>query len=405
MTEQALAGMKVLDLTHYISGPFCTKLLADYGADVIKVEKPGTGDGARRAGPFLGDVPDPEKSGLFLYLNTNKKGITLNLKTETGKEIFRELVKNTDIVVESFGPDVMPGLGLDYRSLKKLRPGLVMTSISNFGQNGKFCDWKATEITLYALSGRMFKTGDPDREPLKFALNAYQYFTGGIASMVTIAAAIRNAIMGLGEHIDIAILDTILGDASNWFITYDYAKDKGSRTTAKNYPLYPFGAFPASDGYVSIQGASGRAEVWLPRIFAMIGKSDLLKNDPRFQTQESRAAHTDEFLAMLYGWLAEHTKQEIFDEAARLRYPIAVVYNTEELVNNPHYKARGYFIDIEHPVAGKLKYPGAPFKMSEEGWEIRSPAPLLGQHNRDVYGGLLGYSDKDLVALRSQGII
>jgi len=153
--EQALTGLKVLDVTHYIAGPFCTKLLADYGADVIKVEKPGEGDESRRMGPFPDDVPDPEKSGLFLYLNTNKRGITLNLKTETGVKIFKDLVKESDVLVENFSPRVMPGLGLDYQTLKKVKPQLVMTSISNFGQTGPYRDWKATEITLFALCGQM----------------------------------------------------------------------------------------------------------------------------------------------------------------------------------------------------------------------------------------------------------
>ena len=192
MIEQALNGIKVLDLTHYIAGPFCTKLLADYGADIIKVERPETGDGARRVGPFPGDLPDPEKSGLFLYLNTNKRGITLNLKTKSGVDIFKELVKKTDILVESFSPRVMPGLGLDYQTLKKIKPNLVMASISNFGQSGPYRDWKASEIVLYAMSGLMSVKGDPDREPLKHALYIFQYFTGKVTSLVLLAMAVRS---------------------------------------------------------------------------------------------------------------------------------------------------------------------------------------------------------------------
>ncbi len=188
MAEQLLTGIKVLDLTHYIAGPFCTKLMADYGADVIKIERPGKGDIARQVGPFPEDVPDPEKSGLFLYLNTNKKGITLNLKTKTGIEILKKLVKESDVLVENFRPGVLPSLGLEYETLKKVNPRLVMTSISNFGQTGPYRDWKATEITLYALSGQMSRQGDPDREPLKHALSIFQYFAGKVASLVTLAA-------------------------------------------------------------------------------------------------------------------------------------------------------------------------------------------------------------------------
>lgn len=394
--------MRVLDLTHYIAGPYCTKFLADYGAEVIKVEKPGTGDGARNSGPFPQDMPDPEKSGLFLYLNTNKKGVTLNLKTETGVKIFKELVKQSDILVENFSPRVMPGLGLDYGTLKKINPKLVMTSISNFGQNGPYRDWKASEITLFALSGHMNRMGDPDREPLKYALNAYQYFAGEIACLVTIAAAMRSMSTGYGEYIDQSILEATTGDVNTKNIFYDYSGEKGSRTTAKNYPIYPFGGFPAKDGYVAIQGG-GRGETWIPRLYTMIGMPEL-KDDPRFATPQARAEHWDEFCALLYSWLTDHTKQEIFDEAAKVRYPLAPVYTTEELVNSPHYRERGFFVEIDHPRTGKLTYPGAPFKMPG-GFTIKRPAPLLGQHNKEIYGELLGYPEDKLSTLKKDGVI
>ena len=401
--EQALTGMKVLDLTHQIAGPYCTKLLADYGADVIKVERPGEGDSARRAGPFPDDIPDPEKSGLFLYLNTNKQGIALNLKTKTGVAILKQLVQESDILVENFSPRVMPGLGLDYQTLKEINPRLVMTSISNFGQTGPRRDWKATEITLTALSGQMNKRGDRDREPLKLALNLYQYFAGEIACLVTIPAAMRSAVTGKGDHLDLSILETIVGDIDNKVIFYDYSGDKGRRTTAKNNTAFPLGGFRTKDGYVSIQGAGG-GELWMPRLFTMIGKPEL-KDDPRFSTVEGRTEHKDEFNALLYAWLAEHTKQEVFDKSSEVRYPMAAVYNTEEIVNNPHYQERGSFVEIEHPSAGKLTYPGAPFKMSAAGYAVRMPAPLLGQHNREIYCGLLGYSEHDLSTLRRHGVI
>lgn len=403
MMEQALAGIKVLDLTHNIAGPYCTKLLADYGADVIKVERPREGDGARRAGPFPEDIPDPEKSGLFLYLNTNKKGITLNLKAKTGVDILRRLVKESDIVVENFSPRVMPSLGLDYQALKRVRPQLVMASISNYGQTGPRRDWKATEVTFTAMSGLMNKRGDPDREPLKLALNVHQYFAGEVACLVTMAAAMRNTATGSGEYIDVSILETAVGNINNGLFSYDFSVEKGRRATAKNYGLHPFGGFPTSDGFVAIQG-TGRADAWTPRLCTMIGQPELI-DDPRLSTAEGRAEHTDELNALLYAWLAERSKQEVFDAAAEVRYPLAPVYDTEELVNNPHYQERGFFVDIEHPRTGKLTYPGAPFKMSEAGYAIRRPAPLLGEHNGEIYCELLGYSQHDLTTLRRCDVI
>ncbi|MEE8471140.1 MAG: CoA transferase, partial [Dehalococcoidia bacterium] len=182
MFEHALSDVKVLDLTWHIAGPYCTKLLADYGAEVIKVEKPGEGDPTRRMGPFFKDDPHSEKSGPFLHLNTNKKGITLNLKTATGKKILRELVADVDVLVESFRPRVMLGLGLDYPALEKINPGLVMVSISSFGQTGPYRDFKASEIVEYAMGGEMCSTGIADRDPLKIGGNVVQYQAGTTAA-------------------------------------------------------------------------------------------------------------------------------------------------------------------------------------------------------------------------------
>jgi crotonobetainyl-CoA:carnitine CoA-transferase CaiB-like acyl-CoA transferase len=401
--EQVLSGMKVLDLTHYISGPFCTKLLADFGADVIKVEKPGAGDAARGMGPFPGDVPDPEKSGLFLFLNTNKKGITLNLKKKAGIDILKRLVKECDLLVENFSPRVMPSLGLDYATLKQINPALVMTSITSFGQTGPYRDLPASEITMFALSCQMHRLGEPEREPLKHALNAFQYFAGEIASFTSIAAAIRSNTSGMGEHIDVSILETIVGDIDTRVYEWDYSRTRGRRTTAKNYPIYPWGGFPARDGFVNIQGG-GAGERWIPRLFTLIGMPEL-KNDPRFSTPEMRYANADEFNALLYSWLADHTKQEIFDASSEARYPMAPVYTTEELVNNPHYRERGFFVEVEHPVAGKITYPGAPAKLSHGGYRVRRAAPLLGEHNEEIYCGMLGHSREELSILRRDNII
>ena len=403
MSEQVLTGIKVLDLTHYIAGPFCTKLMADYGADVIKIERPGMGDGARQAGPFPGDIPDREKSGLFLYLNTNKQGITLNLKTKTGVDFLKELVKKSDILVESFSPHVMPGLGLDYQTLKKLNPGLIMTSISSFGQTGPYRDWKASEIALYALSGQMHRTGDPDREPLKHALNVFQYFAGKVACLVTVAAAIRSAITGEGEYIDLSLLDVMRGDVNNNIIDYSYSGTIGGRNVAKNATIYPMGAYPVKDGYVAIQGGGGGTR-WVPRLFDLIGQPELRK-DPRFSTANNVAKNSLDFFPLLYTWLIEHTKEEAFEAARKARYPLAPIYNTEEVMNNPQYQERGFFIEIEHPVAGKLTYPGAQFRMSEGGFAVRRPAPLLGQHNKEIYCGLLGCSAEELSTLSRCGVI
>src|SRR4030042_465320 len=182
MAEQPLSDVRVRDLSWHIAGPACTKFFADYGAEVVKVESPDGGDPSRRLGPFYKDDPHPEKSGLFLFLNTNKRSITLNLKSATGKKIFKELVKHVDILVENFSPHVMPGLGLDYEALEKINPGLVMTSISNFGQTGPYRDFKASELIIYGIGGAMCSTGVGDCEPVKKGMNVMQHQGGAIAA-------------------------------------------------------------------------------------------------------------------------------------------------------------------------------------------------------------------------------
>ncbi|MBI4639776.1 MAG: CoA transferase, partial [Candidatus Tectomicrobia bacterium] len=211
MTDQLLSDVKVLDLTHYIAGPYCTKLLADYGADLIKIERPGKGDPARQIGPFLGDDPHPEKSALFLHLNTNKRSLTLNLKSRRGVMIFKELAHQVDIVVENFRPGVMDDFGLSYEELEKINPTLVMTSISNFGQTGPYRDFPASEIVLYGMGGSMLSSGLPDREPVKLARNVGQYQTGVMAAVATMTAFYGANYRGIGQHIDMAIFETQSG--------------------------------------------------------------------------------------------------------------------------------------------------------------------------------------------------
>jgi CoA:oxalate CoA-transferase len=201
MPEGALADITVLDLTHHIAGPYCTKLLATYGAEVIKIERPGTGDPARQAGPFPGDIPHLEKSGLFLHLNTNKQSVTINLQHARGQTLVRELVKQVDVVVENFAPRVLPALGLSYADLEPLNPRLVMTSISNFGQTGPYRDWRAQDIVIYAMGGAMNITGLPDREPLRLALNLMAYQGGNVAATATMTGVLGAGRLGTGQYI------------------------------------------------------------------------------------------------------------------------------------------------------------------------------------------------------------
>ena len=406
MIEQALSGVKVLELTWHIAGPYCTKLLADYGADVIKVERPGKGDPTRAMGPFFKDDPNPEKSGLFLHLNTNKKGITLNLKSTTGKKILKQLVADADILVESFSPRVMPILALDYQTLEKVNPRLVMVSISSFGQTGPYRDFKASEIVEYAMGGEMYSTGSAGREPLKLGGNVIQYQAGTVAAVATMGALYAAEGQGIGQHVDISIMETQAGSADRrimYILSYIMA---GVITTRWPPPreavrmlIMPQGVYPCKDGFVNTLSLPQ----WWSRYIEALGMPEL-KDDPRFQNIYSAEAGM-EFDAIWYSWLADHTKEELFNIFLKSKIASAPVNSPEDLLNNAQLKAREYFVEVDHPETGKVTYPGAPFKMSEASWKIRQPAPLLGQHNEEIYCRLLGYTKEELVKLREGGII
>jgi CoA:oxalate CoA-transferase len=406
MQDQALSDVKVLDLTWHIAGPYCTKLLADYGADVVKVEKPGEGDPARRMGPFHQDDPHPDKSGLFLHLNTNKRGITLNLKTSTGRKILKELVRDVDILIESFRPHAMPALGLDYETLEEINPKLVMVSISSFGQTGPYRDFKASEIVEYAMGGEMCSTGIAAREPLKLGGNVVQYQAGTVAAIATMGALFAADLQGEGQHVDVSIMETQAGSADRRIIYLLGYACAGVLTTrwpppreAVRMVILPQGVYPCKDGFINTLSLPQ----WWPRYLQALGMPEL-KDDPRFQNIFSAEAGM-EFDAIWYSWLADHTKAELFEKFLEAQIASAPVNAPEDMVNNPHLADREYFTEIDHPATGKVTYPGAPFRLTEAPWQIRRPAPLLGQHNHEVYRDQLGYNTEEMVKLRESGVI
>ena len=405
MLPTALEGVRVVDLTHHIAGPYSTKLLADYGADVVKVERPEGGDATRRLGPFFHDVPNIEGSGLFLHLNTNKKSLTLNLHAEAGRKIVRELIKDADILVESFRPGFLPSLGLGYEELEKINPRLVMTSISNFGQTGPYRDYKMSEITMYALGGTMYSTGDQDREPVKLALTAEQFFAGMIAATATLGACLGAMAHGAGQHIDLSLMEIMAGNqdrAVQSHTNYQYTGAVGVRAgggASRN--ILPSGVYPCADGYVQLFALQ---PVW-DRVCLMIDRPDLI-NDPYFTAPENFTGNPitkAEFDAILLEWLLERPKQEIMEKAQSVGYFCGAINSIDEVFEDKHLQAREYFVEVDHPYTGPLRYPGAQFKMSETPMQP-GRAPLLGEHTTQVLKGL-GYTVEDIVRLREQGAI
>ncbi len=400
---QALSDVRVLDLTHHIAGPYCTKLLADYGAEVTKIERPGSGDLSRRMGPFPDDWPHPEKSGLFLYLNTNKKGITLNLKAESGKEIFRRLVKDVDIVVENFAPRVLSGLGLDYAAIEKINPGVVMTSISNFGQTGPYRDYRASELILFGMGNEMYATGLPDRKPVMIQPNATLVLAGAGAAAGTMAAFFASRCRGIGQHIDMALSEALATGATRRgvnLLAYQYTGRINPRSPAIDVG-FPHGSHPCREGFLEIFGG---AAYW-DRVVKLLSGEPWMQ-DPKWRDR-SILVDPDakkEFDGHFCAWLKEMTATEAAEKGQAMGVPAVPVQSMADVAADPHLNVRGAITEIDHPEAGRLKYPGRPFIMSETPWQLRRPAPTLGQHNAEVYGAL-GISGEELVWLRQNGII
>ncbi len=396
MPDQALSGLVVLDLSENISGPYSTKLLADYGAEVIKIEKPPLGDSSRSMGPFPDDRPDPERSGLFLFLNTNKKSITLNLESEGGTKIFNRLVQGADILVENFHPGAMASLGLDYESLAEINPALIMTSISYFGQWGPYRDWDGSDIIAQAMGGLMGLTGEADREPLKLPLSQAEFQAGLNAAVATLSALYFRDETGEGHHIDVSLQEAVASILEASVTMYSYSGFVRKRMGSRHHLQCPSRVMPTKDGFIHVQAGANWDH------FATYLETPQLM-EPRLASI-LRYHYVDEVEGLIQPWLKKHEAREVFATGQEWRIPFAMVLGIDELMADPQYEARGFFQQIDHPIAGRLIYPGTPFRMSETPPQV-CRAPLLGEHNEEVYIGVLGLSNDDLEKLRENGVV
>lgn len=379
MTKSALSHIKIVDLSWYIAGPYCTKLLADYGAEVIKIERPEIGDPTRKVGPFKNDKENMNASGLFAFLNNNKQSITLDLKSDQGKEIVKKLVQHADVLVENFSPGVMKRLGLDFETLKTINPKLVMVSITSFGQTGEFANYKATELVTQAMSGFVSSIGEPTKEPLRAAgsLGILEYVTGTFAASSTLAAVRGARLNGKAAHLDISITEVGLLQRS-----YPTVQNSYPTSTFKHISRYVM--MPAiekcKDGHVGISVLTGQH--WQDFCF-MTEMYDWVE-DERFTTMPQRLIHRKLFQERLDEFLMKHTTEEILALGVEWRVPVTLVPTFEDMLKLPQYVARNFFIDVEHPELGIMTQPGAPFRMSKSPWSIRSTAPLLGENTASI---------------------
>ena len=400
-----LDGVKVLDLTHYISGPYCTKLLSGLGADVIKVERLDTGDGARWLGPFASGTQvaagnqAPEDGAWFLYLNTAKQSLALDLKSDEGRRIVLELAGRADILVENFAPGGIDSIGLSYTELEKANPALVVTSISNFGQTGPYRDWKASELNLYALGGLMNITGEPEQEPLKEGMPLAQLGAGQNAFAATMAALMYAEETGQGQQIDVSIAEYATNILENALMQFSYSGQEYGRVGNRGYGRAAWGIYPCHDGHVGI--IAGPDHRW-PEVARIMKREELA--DERFLSRAGRLEFADEVDAYMLPFLIDNNKLDIFKAGQESGLGFSFVATMQDILQMEQLLDRDYFVELEHPVAGTLTYPGAPI-MPEEGvdaWVFRR-APLLGEHSAQVLNSWLGYSNDQVSELVQSG--
>ena len=396
-TRGALSGIRVLDLTRVLAGPFCTMLLGDMGAEIIKIETPGQGDDSRRYPPFIG-----EESAYFMNLNRNKKSLVLNLKHPKAKEIFLDLVEKADVVLENFRPGTMEKLGLGYETIKARNPDIVYSSISGFGHVGPYRDLPGYDIIGQAMGGIMSITGWPDSPPTRTG-TAIADVLAGLNACVGILAgllAVRNG--GKGQKVDIALVDSVVS-AMETIIQIYLVENRVPQRTGNRYEfIYPYDAFKAKDGWVII--AVGNNKLW--EVFCnAINRAELLEN-PAYRDNYDRVKANEEVKAIVEEWSAEKPVKEIVDFLLARKIPCAPIFSVQEVVEDSHIAdARRMIREIEHPVAGTVKIIGSPVNMSETPAEVHSPAPLLGQHSATVLRDLLQLDASAIDALREEKAI
>lgn len=405
MAKQALAGLKVVELGDLVSAPYATKLMADLGAEVIKVEEPRYGDLSRNYGPFSEGQPGVERSGVYQYLNANKLGVTANLASVTGQELVYSLLREADVLIENLRPADTEAWGLDYPSLEKINPRLVVTSITPFGWTGPYRDYKGNDLLAWHASGcGHHYIGEPDRAPLRPAFYHADHWAAVCAATATLLALHIRDVIDEGQHVDISVADVFVVLVMGYQLPTLF-HDQGLTSTRIGTTIRqmaPSGMLACKDGYVYIMALEDHQ--WAGLKSAM-DKPEWAE-EPLFNVPAwERAAFADQIYALMQDWLMSHTKQEIFDLCQQNRVPATAILTTEELVLHPHLNARNFWIDLPTAEMGPLKVPGAPYAFTETPWSLNRRAPTLGEDNAEIYVNRLGFSPEELVNLRRTAVI
>jgi len=391
-----LENVKVLDLTRVLSGPYATMILADMGADVLKIEMPKIGDDSRAYGPFING-----ESAYFMSINRNKRSMTLNLKTEEGKEILRKLIKEADVIVENYKPGTMEKLGFGYEEIKKMNDRIIYAACSGFGHSGPYSKRPAYDAIVQAMGGIMSITGPESGEPIRVGASIGDIIAGIFTAVGILTALYNREKTGKGQKIDVAMLDcqvAILENAiARYLVSGEIPKPIGNRHPS----ITPFETFDTKDDKIMI--AIGNDRLWA-KFCSMVGREELI-NDERFVTNQLRTKNHKEIKEVVSEILKAETADYWLERFDKEDIPATRINTIDKVVSNPQVLARDMIVSVDHPVVGDFKMAGIPVKLSETPGEIRKPAPVLGEDTEDVLANVLGYSKDEIEQLREKGVI
>ncbi len=397
-------GITVLEYAGFVAGPYCGRLLSDLGAEVIKIEAPGTGDPARGFGPFPGNIPHREKSGLFLHLSLNKRSITLDPSTPSGKGLFLKLAATADVLIEDCPPGQMTDWGLGFPNIQEVNPSLVYVSVTPYGQTGPQAGWKAQHINTFHASGEGYTLPGgatyskfPERPPVAGGVHLGEYDAGLLAAFGTVAALYAREVWGHGQHVDVSKQEATFG-LNRLMLTQ--AQSEGEVVDRTRSYVYG-GIFPCNDGHVMLYPREDRQ--W--RALVEIMRLPELADDERFMNRASRIENAVEVNAVISRWAETLGKDEIYSLVAPSGCPVGLYADAQDLLRSPQLQARQFFRDVDHPQAGQLAYPVRPYHFSGLGDDPPEPAPLLGQHNEEIFCGELGLAPNELAGLRRAGVV
>lgn len=398
-----LDDVRVVELSHRLAGAFCAKLLADQGAETLKIEPPGRSDPSRYEPPFLGEQPTANNSSLFLAFNTNKRGITLDVSSPSGRALLERLLADQDILIESFQPGEMAAMGLNYEALRKINPRLIVVSITPFGQTGPYRDFQGTDLIAQAMGGFIFTTGQSDRPPMGTALEQTEIVAARNAAIAIMASLLRQRESGQGQHIDVSIMEAVVSTPPNFIHLYSFGGVISGRGFFSDRAVLDGMHIPTqnSDVTLTTAGTGGNPmETWSE----FLGEPRLL--DEKFATGQGRSENWRELLEIMRDKLSEWRAHDFFVQAMDRRLVVGVVQSSKEVADCPHLEARGSFTTYDHPEVGTLRYPGAGFLADGEnpvvGWRA---APRIGEHNHEVYCKELGLPEAELALLQASSVV